>query len=256
MNLGIPAFVAGLLDDPGPGILPFSRSRTPSMRRSPALLLALIGGLSLPPLIGMALTASPLRSTAAERPAPSATVPRRDGGTQTAVLAGGCFWGVEAVFERVRGVSEVVSGYAGGTAATADYQQVSSGTTDHAEAVQITYDPGVISYDKLLDIYFAVAHNPTELNRQGPDVGKQYRSAVFFVDSSQKRAALASIAQWNKARLYGRPIVTQVVPLQSFYPAESYHQNYIAANPGNPYVVVHDLPKLAQLRIRFSELLK
>jgi len=244
------------------------------VRLSPNCLVALIGGMVLPPLLAAALaaapTAKPSRSTAVERPDPTGTAMptappsaestpaiRVSGApARTAVLAGGCFWGVEAVFERISGVSDVVSGYAGGTQASADYVQVSSGRTDHAEAVKITYDPGVISYDQLLKIYFAVAHNPTELNRQGPDVGRQYRSAIFFVDSAQQREAMASIARLSKAEVFDRPIATQVVPLQSFYPAESYHQDYIANNPGNPYVVVHDLPKLAQLQLQFPALLK
>jgi peptide-methionine (S)-S-oxide reductase len=163
---------------------------------------------------------------------------------------------VEAVFERVRGVSQVVSGYAGGTKASADYQQVSSGTTGHAEAVKISYDPKVVSYGQLLSIYFSVAHDPTELNRQGPDVGRQYRSAIFFASPSQQAAAKASIAGLRNRKVFPRPIVTQVVPLQAFYPAEAYHQDYIAHNPFNPYVVVHDLPKLAQLKRLFPQLLK
>ena len=180
----------------------------------------------------------------------------KPGSTQTAVLAGGCFWGLEAVFEQVRGVSQVVSGYAGGSRASADYQQVSSGNTGHAEAVKITYDPKVVSYGQLLSIYFSVAHDPTELNRQGPDVGRQYRSAIFFSTPSQQTAARASIAALRNKKVFTRPIVTQVLPLQAFYPAEAYHQDYIAHNPFNPYVVVNDLPKLAQLNRQFPQLLK
>jgi peptide-methionine (S)-S-oxide reductase len=177
-------------------------------------------------------------------------------GKQTAVLAGGCFWGVEAVFEHVKGVSEVVSGFSGGSAATADYERVSSGDTGHAEAVKITYDPAQISYGQLLKIYFTVAHDPTELNRQGPDQGTQYRSAIFFTNSEQQRAAQAYISQLNQADVFSKPIATQVVPLKSFYAAESYHQNFIARNPTYPYVVVHDLPKLAELRTQFASLYK
>jgi peptide-methionine (S)-S-oxide reductase len=161
---------------------------------------------------------------------------------------------VEAVFEHVRGVTGVVSGYAGGTAETAAYRQVSAGDTDHAEAVQITYDPRVVSFDQLLKIYFTVAHDPTELNRQGPDVGRQYRSAIFFVDRSQQSAALASIAQHDNARSFDHPLVTEVVPLQKFYPAEAHHQDFVAHHPDHPYVAVNDLPKLAQLRIHFPAL--
>jgi len=161
---------------------------------------------------------------------------------------------MEAVFEHVKGVKDVVSGYAGGTQASADYGQVSTGLTGHAEVVRITYDPGVISFDQLLRIYFTVAHNPTERNRQGPDVGSQYRSAIFFIDAGQQRAAMAAIAKGNKDTIHAGPIVTEVVPLRNFYPAESYHQNYIVNHPTNPYVVVNDLPKLAQLKAKFPGL--
>ncbi|MBW4552977.1 MAG: peptide-methionine (S)-S-oxide reductase MsrA [Aphanocapsa sp. GSE-SYN-MK-11-07L] len=175
-------------------------------------------------------------------------------GKQTAVLAGGCFWGVEAVFEHVKGVSEVVSGFSGGTAATADYERVTSGDTGHAEAVKITYDPTKISYGQLLKIYFSVAHDPTQLNRQGPDHGTQYRSAIFFANSEQQQIAQTYIAQLNQAHVFPKPIATQVVPLKSFFAAESYHQNFIARNPSYPYVVIHDLPKLAQLKVQFASL--
>lgn len=212
------------------------------MRLSVSVAVAALGLWALP---GMFAASSAVPSTSA-----------KPGSTQMAVLAGGCFWGLEAVFERVRGVSHVVSGYAGGTKASADYQQVSSGSTGHAEAVQITYDPKVVSYAQLLSIYFSVAHDPTELNRQGPDVGRQYRSAIFFATPSQQTAARASIAALRTRKVFPRPIVTQVVPLQAFYPAEAYHQDYIAHNPFNPYVVVHDLPKLAQLKRQFPQLLK
>jgi peptide-methionine (S)-S-oxide reductase len=212
------------------------------MRLSVSVAFAALGLWALP---GMLAASSAVPPTSA-----------KPGSTQTAVLAGGCFWGVEAVFERVRGVSEVVSGYAGGSKASADYQQVSAGTTDHAEAVKITYDPKVVSYAQLLSIYFSVAHDPTELNRQGPDVGRQYRSAIFFATPSQQTAARASIATLRNRKVFPRPIVTQVVPLQAFYSAEAYHQNYIAHNPFNPYVVVNDLPKLAQLKRQFPQLLK
>jgi peptide-methionine (S)-S-oxide reductase len=217
------------------------------MRLSVSVAVAALGLWALPGMLA-ARTAAP----------PTAVQPgsAKPGSTQTAVLAGGCFWGVEAVFERVRGVSQVVSGYAGGTKASADYQQVSAGTTDHAEAVKITYDPKVVSYGQLLSIYFSVAHDPTELNRQGPDVGRQYRSAIFFASPSQQAAARASIAALRNRKVFPRRIVTQVVPLQAFYPAEAYHQDYIAHNPFNPYVVVHDLPKLAQLKRQYPQLLK
>lgn len=177
-------------------------------------------------------------------------------GTQTAVLSGGCFWGMEAVFEHLKGVSKVVSGFSGGTVATAHYETVSSGQTGHAESVLITYDPSQISYGQLLKIYFLVAHDPTQLNRQGPDTGPQYRSAIFFSNNDQKRVASAYIEQLNKAHIFSKPIVTQLVPLNSFYAAEEYHQNFINRHPNYPYVVVNDLPKLAHLREQFPEMYK
>jgi peptide-methionine (S)-S-oxide reductase len=173
------------------------------------------------------------------------------GRAQTAVLAGGCFWGVDAVFRHVKGVSTVVSGYSGGDRATANYEAVSTGATGHAEAVIITYDPAKISYVQLLKIFFAVAHDPTELNRQGPDTGTQYRSAIFYANEEQKQVARAYIEQMNKAGVFPAPIVTQVVPLKQFYPAEEYHQNYLARHPYQPYIVINDMPKLEQLKKRF-----
>ena len=175
-------------------------------------------------------------------------------GEQVAVFAGGCFWGVDAVFKHVRGVSRVVSGYAGGGAATAQYQIVSTGTTGHAESVQITYDPAQISYSRLLQIFFSVAHDPTELNRQGPDVGTQYRSAIFYANEAQKKVALSYVDQLNQARVFSRPIVTQVVPLHDFYPAEEYHQNFLARHPHHPYILLYDLPKLRQMQKQFPAL--
>ena len=175
---------------------------------------------------------------------------------QTAVLAGGCFWGVDAVFKHVRGVSRVASGYAGGTAATAHYEIVSTGTTGHAESVKITYDPSRVSYAQLLRIFFSVAHDPTELNRQGPDAGPQYRSAIFYMNEDQRKTALAYIAQLNAAKVFPAPIVTQVVPLQEFYPAEEYHQNFFARHPDHPYIVSYDLPKLRELQKQFPEVYK
>lgn len=173
---------------------------------------------------------------------------------QTAVFAGGCFWGVDAVFKHVRGVSKVVSGYAGGSAATATYEQVSRGDTGHAEAVQVSFDPAKISYRKLLEVFFSVAHDPTQLNRQGPDHGTQYRSAIFYTGEEQRQLAQSYISQLTAARVYPDPIVTQVVPLRQFYPAEDYHQNYFAKHPYQPYIVIHDRPKVEQLRKRFPEL--
>lgn len=175
-------------------------------------------------------------------------------GAQTAVLAGGCFWGVDAVFKHVRGVSMVVSGYSGGDRATASYETISTGKTGHAESVRITYDPAKISYAQLLKVFFSVAHDPTELNRQGPDTGTQYRSAIFYATEEQKQVAQAYIDQLNKARVFPAPIVTQVAPLKQFYPAEDYHQNYLDRHSHQPYIVIHDMPKLEQLRKRFSEI--
>lgn len=174
--------------------------------------------------------------------------------TQTAVLAGGCFWGMEGVFEHVKGVREVVSGYAGGSRAQASYDTVSTGLSGHAEAVRIRFDPRQVSYGQLLTIYFKVAHDPTQLNRQGPDQGPQYRSAIFFAGPEQRRTALAAISQLSRSRQFQQPIVTQVVPLQAFYPAEAYHQNFMALHPLHPYIVVHDQPKLARLRALFPSM--
>ena len=174
-------------------------------------------------------------------------------GDQTAVLAGGCFWGVDAVFKHVRGVSKVVSGYAGGSATTAHYEMVSTGTTGHAESVKITYDPSRVSYAQLLRIFFSVAHDPTELNRQGPDTGPQYRSAIFYSTEEQKDTARAYIEQLNTAKVFRAPIVTQVVPLPEFYPAEEHHQDFLAQHPNYPYIVFNDLPKLRALHAQFPE---
>jgi peptide-methionine (S)-S-oxide reductase len=170
---------------------------------------------------------------------------------QTAVFAGGCFWGVDAVFKHVRGVTEVVSGYAGGAANTAHYQMVSNGDTGHAEAVRISFDDARISYAQLLQVFFSVAHNPTELNRQGNDVGTQYRSAIFYTSAAQQQQAKNSIDSLGKAKVFSAPIVTQVLPLQAFYPAEDYHQNYLALHLSQPYIVHHDLPKLSALQKTF-----
>lgn len=173
---------------------------------------------------------------------------------KVAVLAGGCFWGVEAVFEHVKGVKNVLSGYSGGSASTAEYGMVSSGRTGHAESVQITYDPSQISYGQLLKVFFSVAHDPTELNRQGPDEGTQYRSAIFFANEDQKRIARAYIDQLTQAKIFRHSVVTQVVSLKGFYKAEAYHQDYLAHHPNEPYIVYNDLPKIARLRKQFPEL--
>jgi len=177
-------------------------------------------------------------------------------GEQTAVLAGGCFWGVDAVFKHVKGVASVVSGYSGGSAATAHYELVSTGTTGHAESVKITYDPSQVSYSELLRVFLSVAHDPTQLNRQGPDEGTQYRSVIFYADEEQRQIALAYISQLNQARVFRAPIVTQVVPLKKFYPAEKSHQNFLARHPDDPYIVYNDLPKLRELRKQFPAFYK
>ena len=177
-------------------------------------------------------------------------------GDRTIVLAGGCFWGVEAIFEHLKGVSNVVSGYSGGTAETAHYETVSNGSTGHAEAVKITYDPQQISYGQLLKIYFLIAHDPTQINRQEPDSGTQYRSAIFFTNPDQQKVAKAYIDKLNKSRVFAKPIATQVLPLTKFYEAEDYHQNFIDRHPTQAYIVRFDLPKLAQLRQQFPNLIK
>ena len=174
-------------------------------------------------------------------------------GIQTAVIAGGCFWGVQGVFQHTAGVVNAVSGYAGGSQATADYNVVSTGTTGHAESVQIKYDPKKISYGKILQIFFSVAHDPTQLNRQGPDSGTQYRSAIFTTSDEQKKVADAYIAQLNSAKVYNKPIVTKVGPLEGFFPAEAYHQDYLTLHPSQPYIAYNDLPKIENLKKIFAE---
>ncbi|HEY9826596.1 MAG TPA: peptide-methionine (S)-S-oxide reductase MsrA [Stenomitos sp.] len=184
------------------------------------------------------------------------TSPAETQGVQTAVLAGGCFWGMESVFEHVKGVTDVISGFSGGDADTAHYERVGTGQTGHAEAIKITFNPAQVSYGQLLKVFFSVAHNPTELNRQGPDWGSQYRSVIFFTDATQQQVAQAYIRQLNSAHVYKQPIVTQVVPLTQFYKAEDYHQDFINRNPNYPYVVIYDLPKLRQLKANFPNLYK
>jgi peptide-methionine (S)-S-oxide reductase len=188
-------------------------------------------------------------------PPPAVDMPRAAGpGRQTVVLAGGCFWGVEAVFRHVKGVVEATSGYAGGSAATAQYELVSDGNTGHAESVRVTFDPAQVSLGQLLQVFFSVAHDPTEVNRQGPDTGTQYRSAVFVTSAAQKRVADAYIAQLDRAKVFARPIATQVSTLAAFYPAEAYHQDYAALHPHNPYIVINDAPKVTHLRDLFPAL--
>ncbi|MBV8082898.1 MAG: peptide-methionine (S)-S-oxide reductase MsrA [Candidatus Eremiobacteraeota bacterium] len=176
--------------------------------------------------------------------------------TQKVVFAGGCFWGIEAVFESLKGVTSAVSGYSGGSAATAHYDIVSTGTTGHAESVEVTFDPAQISFQQLLEVFFLVAHDPTELNRQGPDDGTQYRSVVFYTSEEQKRDVQSYIAQLTKQKTFGAPIVTQVVPLVAFYPAEAYHQHFASHNPYNPYIMINDAPKLVHLHQQFPTLVK
>jgi len=175
-------------------------------------------------------------------------------GPQTAVFAGGCFWGVEAVFRHVKGVTRAVSGYAGGMTVKPTYEQVGTGKTGHAEAVEVTYDPAKVSYGQLLAVFFSVAHDPTQLDRQGPDHGPQYRSAIFFVNDDQKRVAEAYVRQLDQAKVFGSPIVTQVAKLPAFWPAEDYHQNYLALHPTQPYIVYNDLPKLGALQKEWPQL--
>src|SRR3954468_19539567 len=175
-------------------------------------------------------------------------------GQESVVFAGGCFWGVQAVFEHVKGVKSATAGYAGGAAKSAQYERVSDGDTGHAESVQVVYDPSQITFGQLLKVFFSVVHDPTELNRQGPDEGTQYRSAIFYTNDEQKRIADAYIAQLNQQKVFTRPIVTQVAPLQAFYPAEPYHQNYAALHPNQPYIVFNDAPKVEHLREMFPEL--
>jgi peptide-methionine (S)-S-oxide reductase len=188
-------------------------------------------------------------------PAPASDEARASApGKQTAVLSGGCFWGVQAVFQHVKGVISATSGYSGGSSKTAEYEVVSTGETGHAESVQIVYDPSQITYGELLRVFFSVAHDPTQLNRQGPDEGTQYRSSIFYSNDEQKRIAEAYIAQLDQAKIFSRRIVTQVVPLKSFYPAEAYHQNYATLHPNQPYIAYNDAPKVEHLRQQFPDL--
>ena len=192
---------------------------------------------------------------AAAIPAPEYDAPRASAsGQQTAVLSGGCFWGIQAVFQHVKGVISATSGYSGGSAKTAEYETVSTGETGHAESVQIVYDPSQITYGELLHVFFSVAHDPTQLNRQGPDDGTQYRSSIFYNTDEQKRIAESYIAQLDKARVFRHPIVTKVVPLEAFYPAEAYHQDYAALHPNQPYIVFNDAPKVEHLKQQFPDL--
>ncbi|HUL49867.1 MAG TPA: peptide-methionine (S)-S-oxide reductase MsrA [Gemmatimonadales bacterium] len=192
------------------------------------------------------LSAAPLRAGALATPPDTAS----------AVFAGGCFWGVEGVFEHVKGVLSATSGYAGGSVSAPSYMLVSSGTTGHAESVRVVYDPTQVTYDELLQVFFAVAHDPTQLNRQGPDVGTQYRSIVFYQDSVQRQHALAYVAELTKRKAFRAPIVTQIAPLEAFYPAEAYHQHFMARHPDYPYIVYNDAPKIKALQQKFPALFR
>jgi peptide-methionine (S)-S-oxide reductase len=222
-------------------------SRSPFSRLS--LCAAAIGALAIS---AFAVVPSRAAEDAVIIPAPSADVQAADG-VQTAVIAGGCFWGVQGVFQHTAGVINAVSGYSGGSKATANYTVVSSGATGHAEAVEIKYDPKKISYGKILQIFFSVAHDPTQLNRQGPDSGTQYRSAIFTTSDEQKKVAEAYIAQLNAAKVYKKPIVTKIGALEAFYPAEAYHQDYLTLHPNQPYIAFNDIPKVENLKKIFAE---
>jgi peptide-methionine (S)-S-oxide reductase len=186
-------------------------------------------------------------------PAPTLDNPKAPGRVHTAVFAGGCFWGLQGVFEHVRGVRGVLAGYSGGSARTANYGDVGGGHTGHAESVQVSFDPAEVSYGELLQVFFSVAHDPTELDRQGPDVGTQYRSVIFYADDTQQRIAAGYIAQLGQARVFGQPIVTHVDALKGFYPAEAYHQDFYLKNPQYPYIVINDLPKIRNLKQLFPD---
>lgn len=217
-----------------------------SFIKTSAFLLPLLAGLWLAP-VGAAEPATVI-------PAPTVDIPGSSGGSlQTVVLAGGCFWGVQGVFQHTKGVTQALSGYSGGSKDTAEYETVSTGRTGHAESVQVTFDPGQISYGKILQIYFSVVHDPTQLNRQGPDTGTQYRSAIFYMSADQKRVAEAYVDELNKAGVFKRPIVTQIIPLVGFYPAEAYHQDYATLHPYQPYIAYNDLPKIENLKRLFAD---
>ncbi|HEY3746450.1 MAG TPA: peptide-methionine (S)-S-oxide reductase MsrA [Gemmatimonadaceae bacterium] len=207
-------------------------------------------------LVGAALSGGASPTLAAPAAAPVVDVTPTVAGEDTAVFAGGCFWGVEAVYDHVKGVKRAISGYSGGDVAGPSYEQVSTGDTGHAESVEVIYDPSQVSYGKLLQIFFSVAHDPTQLNRQGPDHGTQYRSAIFFRTAQQQQTADSYIKQLTTAKTFSRPIVTQVAKLKAFYPAEEYHQHYLEHNPTQPYIVINDLPKVAALKKQFADVYK
>jgi len=214
----------------------------------------ILGALLLVAIIGLGATWARAEEPAVVIPPPALdeTVPA-GGGTQTVVLAGGCFWGVQAVFQHTKGVTNAVSGYAGGQKDTAHYEMVGTGRTGHAESVEVTFDPHQITYGKILQIYFSVAHNPTELNFQGPDHGTQYRSDIFYANDEQKRVAEAYIAQLDKAHVFRAPIVTKLEALSGFYPAEAYHQDFAVLHPSYPYIVFNDAPKVENLKRIFAD---
>ena len=214
-----------------------------------SLYAAAIGALAMTALV---IAPSLAAEDAVIIPAPATDVKPSDG-IQTVVVAGGCFWGVQGVFQHTAGIVNAVSGYAGGSKSTADYGTVSTGTTGHAESVEIKYDPNKISYGKILQSFFSVAHDPTQLNRQGPDSGTQYRSAIFTTNDEQKKVTDAYIAQLNAAKVYPKPIVTKVGPLQGFFPAEDYHQDYLTLHPNQPYIAYNDIPKVENLKKMFAE---
>ncbi len=214
-----------------------------------------VAAVALALTVGLAPSLACGASAAVKLPAPTVDAPRAaKAGRETAVFAGGCFWGVQAVFQHVDGVSEALSGYAGGSAATASYDLVSTGDTGHAESVRVTFDPAKVSYGQLLQVFFSVAHDPTELNRQGPDTGTQYRSAIFFTSAEQKRVAEAYVAQVDRAKVFRSPVVTAMGALVAFYPAEAHHQNYATLHPNNPYILINDAPKVTHLRELFPTL--
>jgi peptide-methionine (S)-S-oxide reductase len=222
--------------------------RNPQHSRSLQLILALAFAIGL---AGCKQNLTRIPDAPLETEAQAATT-----NSETAVFSGGCFWGVDAVFKHVKGVTQVMSGYSGGSADTAQYETVSSGTTGHAESVQVIYDPSSVSYRTLLKVFFFVAHDPTELNRQGPDEGTQYRSIIFYTSDQQKKTAQDYIAQLDRDKPFSGPIVTEVVPLKHFYPAEDYHQDYFEKHPKNPYIVFNDWPKVSKLQKEFPSLYK
>jgi peptide-methionine (S)-S-oxide reductase len=228
-------------------------SRRSSVAEITSLLTRLGLGLLALPLLGM-LVLGLARAEDTRSLPPPAVDEHSSASTETAVLAGGCFWGMQGVFEHVKGVTKVLAGYSGGDRRAAEYETVSTGTTGHAESVQVTFDPRVISYGQILRVYFSAAHDPTQLNRQGPDEGTQYRSEIFFAGAEQEKIARAYIAQLSKAHAFGGPIVTRVEAVKAFYPAEGYHQDYLIHHPESPYIQANDLPKIGQLKQLYPEL--